>query len=145
MPALDFINKTVEQDVDISTDILTSSAAVNMGKAGLSKGLYCTVFVTAASVADMASGQVRAYFEYTTDNGTTWHRAGTGEFAAGAAGIPLQMITFPVELDIVPEQNDGDDIDWRVSVDIGVTEASADDFSFQAYLAGQTGKTGLIN
>lgn len=145
MPALDYINKTAETVHDISAATLKSTAAINMGRAGLVKGLYCTVFITAVSAANLSDGDVHAYFEYTTDNGTTWHRAGVGKFVAGSTGIALQAITFPVELDIVPEQNAPGDLDWRVTVDIGATEADADDFSFQGWLAGQTGKSGIVN
>lgn len=148
MPALDFINKTADTAHDISAAILASTVAVNMGRAGLVKNQKFIVFVTAVSAADFTSGSVRRlrfYLEYTTDNGTTYHRAGAAEGIIGDTGIPLQMVEGACEVDIVPEQNAPGDIDWRITSDITATLADADDFSFQGYLGAPAGAVGVVD
>lgn len=146
MPALDYNNKTADTTHDISAAATKSTAAVEMARAGLVKGLKCVVFITEASAQDFSTNKARAYFEYSTDNGSTYHRAGVGEFKLGASGVlNLQRIEFPVDLDIVPEQNAEGDIQWRVTTDIGSTIANADDFNFQAYLGAGVGAKGTVD
>ena len=146
MPALDYLQSTAVTTADISADAngLKSTAAVNLGRSGFPQNMYCTVVVSEASAADFTSGSTRRLrfrCEYTTDNGTTWHVAGMGDGKSSSAGVPLQLVTFPVGLtDIVPEQNAASDIDWRVTSDIQATLASADDFDFQGFLGYNAGQ-----
>lgn len=150
MPALDNSMATAETAFDIdgsAANVVT--AAVNLGRAGLPKNAYCTVLITEASAANFNAGSTRsawAVFEYTTDNGTTYHKAGAGAFKCDANGMPKQGHTFPVSLDIVPELNNSDDIDWRVNFFLSANFAAtnADNFNFQGYLGADTAFTGLV-
>lgn len=137
MPALDYANKTEEKVVDVSADVLTSTAAVNLGRGGLALGEGCTVTVIAASAADFTDTTLQFRFEVTYDNGTTWYIVGSRPAKIGAAGIPLQSVWIPVEFDNVPERFAAANIDWRVSAVLSATEASADDITFQGWLGNQ--------
>lgn len=139
-PALDFINGTAETTVDVSAAATASATAVALGKSGLPNNLYCNVLVTEASAANFQTRQLTFYFEYTTDGGTTYHRAGAGGGKIGivGVGVPKQGLSFPIGLnDIVTEQNAASDIKWRVTADIGSTLSTTDDFNFQAYIGNQ--------
>jgi len=117
------------------------TVAVNLGKSGLPRNAYCTVFIT--EVTDQSVGDCIFTFEYTTDNGTTWHAAGAGVIAE--AGIKdatalAGRVSFPIGLtDIMPEKHAAASIDWRVRAEIAATVADANDFSFQGYIADHQG------
>ena len=140
MPALDFINKTAETTADVSAGLTASTAAINLGKSALSKGEGVTVLVTEASAANFNTTNARSlrfYFEYTTDNGTIWRRAGVNDGVISAAGIPIQQLWIPVEHDIPNENFTASDIDWRITADWEEALATTDDFNFQGYLGNQ--------
>lgn len=126
----DYTVATAVTTHDISVNVEQSSAAVELARAGLVKDLACTVFIT--EVTAQAVGLVTFVFEYSTDNGTTYHDAGAGEMTAPAT---KKQISFPIGFqDIIPEQNAAADIQWRVSSRIASVIVNADDFSWQAYL-----------
>ena len=148
MPALDYLQKTASVTHDISASATSSATAVNLGRSGLPTDLYCTVIVTAASAANFTTVTLKARFEYTTDNGTTYREAGSTSMKCGpnTAGVPLQMRTFPIGLtDIVPEQNAAADIDWRVTMTLSATVADADDYDWEAWLSTSAGQPAVID
>lgn len=156
MPVLDNALKTADLEVDVSamtSDFQLETAAVNLGRAGLSKGEKFSVVVTLASAADLSAGvPYKAVFQYTTDNGTTYHDAGVAEIKSltttdpGDGGVPLQIVEGAVEVDIIPEQNAAADIDWRIAVRATANVATTDNFNIQGYLGGQgLGLSGVIN
>lgn len=142
MPALDNESKTAETAVDISDDTVTSTTAVNVGRAGFPPGATCVVQVSALSAVNFAGEEVYAYFEYTTDN-STWRRGGATQLQADASGVPLQLKEMPVTLDRVVEQHAPADLDWRVTVELSNTVNSADDFNFIGFLNHRTGQIAL--
>lgn len=145
MPAFDYINKAAAVTFDISAAITKSTAAVEMSRAGLVKGLWCVVEVGvggATSAVDLVATGVRLRFtfEYSTDNGSHYRAAGNGEAKISTSGVAHHFIAFPVTLDIVTEQNAPGDIQWRVTGDFVAVTADADDFDFAAFLtAGDPG------
>lgn len=140
MPAFDNDVKTATVIHDISANVTQASAAVNLGRVGFPEGLTLVVHVTEASLQDFSANGVEVYLEYTTDNGTTYRRAGGLSLEATASGVPTQLKQAPVGfIDIDPEQHAEADIDFRVVSDIGAVIANADDFSWIAYLTGRMG------
>lgn len=147
MPAFDNSNKSAATTHDISVAATQATVAVNLGKGGLPEGVSCTVVVSTGSAVAYPNGY-KFHFEYTTDNGTTWRRAGSASAAAlnSAVGMVAQIVTITVGLkDIVPEVNAGDDIDWRVVGDATATIASALDPIFTAYLGNRQGFPGPVD
>lgn len=140
MPALDFINKTVDKVADISAAASVASAQVEMSRAGLAKAEGVVVTVSVGSAANMDTDVARKltfYFEVSKDNGTTFYRLGAGSGVISAAGVPVQMLWFPVEQDIVPENYAAANIQWRIVADWTNVLADADDFNFQGWLGNQ--------
>jgi len=150
-PVLDAALATAETTIDVSamtSDFQLETVAVNLGQAGLSKGEKFTVVVTEASDADLDAGApYKAVFQYTTDNGSNWHDAGTTELKTlSAAGVPKQIVEGAVEVDIVVEQNSAANIDWRIAIRATANVATTDDFNIQGYIGGQgLGLNGIIN
>lgn len=149
MPAFDNAtnSKSAATTFDISAAATQATTAVNLGKQGLPEGSSCTVVISGGSAVAYPNG-LRFHFEYTTDNGNTWHKAGSGAANAlnSAVGVVPQVVTFPIGLkDIVPDANAEADIDWRVVADITAVIASALDPIFTAYLTGRQGFHGPIN
>lgn len=141
MPAFDNNNKSAAVTHDISAAATAASTAVNLGKGALPEGVSCTVAITTGSAVAYPNG-LKFHFEYTTDNGTTWRRAGSASAVAAnaASGVPTQLVTITVGLkDLVPEANASDDIDWRVVSDITAVIASALDPVWTAYLGNRQG------
>ncbi len=87
-----------------------------------------------------------AYFEYTTDAGTTWHRGGAAEFVANATDkVPLQKVQGAVgPIDISPEQEASGQIRWRVVLEWD-SSVSTSDPSFEFFLAGDQGIEAVKN
>jgi len=143
MPAFDDLAKSALTTHDISAAATQATAGVALGRTGLVEGLSCTVVVGAsdASAAAFPNG-IKFHFEYSTNGGSTWRRAGQGFVSNGAKRIASFPIGFT---DIVPEQNADADIDWRVVADIVAVIADADDYSFQAYLTGRQGFSAVID
>lgn len=138
MPALDYLNKTASTTHDISASATSSATAVALGRSALPADLYCTVLVTAISVANFTTLTLKARFEYTTDNGTTYRESGSVSMKCGpnTAGVPLQAKSFPVgHLDIDPEQHTATSIKWRVTMTLSSTVSDADDYDWEAYLS----------
>lgn len=109
------------------------------------KGLYLVGLVTVASTAaDIVS--MTAYFEYTTDGGTTWHRGGACEFVANATDkVPLQKVQGAIGLlDISPEAEAAGQIRWRVVLEWD-SSTSTSDPSFEFFLAGDQGIEAVKN
>jgi hypothetical protein len=147
MPAFDNSQKSAATTFDISAAATQATTAVNLGKGGLPEGASCTVAITGGSAVAYPNG-LKFHFEYTTDNGTTWRRAGSKSAVAlnTAAGVSPQIVTIPIGLnDIVPDANAEADIDWRVVADIVATIASALDPIFTAYLTGRQGFPGPVD
>lgn len=138
-------NMKVTVTHDISLNVTQSSSAVALGRVGLPEGATLVVVVESSDTSSANfPNPVRVYFEYTTDGGTTWRRGGSVELQAGSSGLPAQVRAAPVGFaDIVPERHASDDIQWRVTSDIGATIASSDDFTYTAYLAGR-GSAGAV-
>lgn len=137
MPALDFIDKSAETTVDISANVVTNTAAVEMSRAGFALGEGVTVYVTEASAANMNTTNSRslsAALEVSVDNGTTYFKVAERSLSISAAGVPLQRVWMPVMLDFVPERYTPANIQWRGSVFISEVLASADDFNVQFWL-----------
>lgn len=137
MPALDFLNKTATTTHDISASATSSATAVALGRSALPVDLYCTVAITAISVANFTTLTLKARFEYTTD-GTTYHESGSVDMKCGpnTAGVPLQARSFPVGFqDIDPEQHTATNIKWRVTMTLSSTVSDADDYDWVAYLS----------
>ena len=109
-------------------------------------GLHLVGVITAASTAtDIVN--LRAYFEYTTDAGTTFQRGAVIEFIAGGAGIaiPAQKKSAPIgPLDISPEQEAAGQIRWRVILEWD-SSASGSDPDIEFYLAGPQGDEAAKN
>lgn len=150
MPALDAEMDTEETTADISAGASVSTNAINVGRAGFSLGEGFTVEVTEASAANMDTDVVRKlrfYAEVTYDNGTTYHRIGVAEGRISEAGVPKQQVWGPLEYDGVPENYDGDNIDWRVTADWTNVLASTDDFNFRGWLGNRNIgiRTPLVN
>ena len=145
--ALDDLAKTAATEHDISAETTKAATAVNLGKSGLPRNAYCTVFITVITDEDV--GDVTFTFQYTTDNGTTWYSAGSGVLAEAsvqtAAGIG-RNVSFPIGLtDILPEKNAAADIDWRVTSTIAATVAVDDNFTWQAFIADHQGARAPID
>lgn len=137
MPALDFLNKTATVTHDITNSASASATALLLGRSALPDDLYVVVAVTEASIANFTTRTLKAAFEYTTDNGTTYFQGGGGSMTCGpnTSGIPLQMKAFPVGLlDIDPEQKTAANIKWRVTMTLSSTLSTTDTYDFVAYL-----------
>lgn len=140
MPAFDS-TLTVSKVYDISAGGDQASTAVALGKQGLPEFTMLTAVVTDASAQDCSTGvPFRVYFEYTTDNETTWRRGGALTLKASSAGIPLQVKSCPVGfLEILPVEHAAATIKWRVVVSATAVGAVTDDITVVVYLAFPTG------
>lgn len=150
MPALDYLNKTTLTLVDVSNNpgLRHPSAAVEMARAGLVKGQRFTVVVdnTNPSDANFNTRTLTFEFEYSTDNGTTYRRAGAASAKVITDGrVPGQVVQGSCDMDIVVEQNDPAHIQWRVAAVLSSNLNAANDFNFTAYLGAETGFPGIVD
>lgn len=117
--------------IDISVGSSQSFTAVNLGRVGLPVDTAFVVHIT--DVSAQAITPVNWYLEVTKDNGSTWERVAVIEADVVSAKA---IFSVPAGLnDIRPEHVAGADIDVRVTATY-TNVASADDVTFDAYLAG---------
>lgn len=120
--------------IDISETPDNAEAAVNLGKVGLPDQCYFVVVITAGSAEAVVP--VTWEFQFTDDNGSTWHTVGTitANVVTGPAAfaVPVGLASF------APEGIASASIDVRVNT--SWTEVEVDDnISYNAFLAGPQG------
>jgi hypothetical protein len=137
MPALDYENTTNEVAFDVSSVTEATTNAMENGRAGFSVGEGFVVMITEASTANFGTRTLNAFLDVSLDNGSTYYPIGVAALRVGTTGVPQQTVWAPCQKDIVPENYNPDNIQWRGRVTLSSTLSTTDDFNFLFALGNQ--------